>query len=148
MHASITTHANADRHRSKRVRVRARLQPGLKNLKSARTLALVPSRAPLAPPRPVRPLALGSPALPPCSFPTVGFCSLTGDAPGTLTRVEGARRVAASGTHVRCQSFCRTRTYVARESIACVYTTASRRAHSNRAMHPCIHAPMHARVRA
>ena len=115
---------------------------GLK-ISKARTLALVPSRAPLAPPRPVRPLALGSPALPPCSFTTVGSCSLTGDAPGTLTRVEGARRVAASGTRVRRQSFRRARATVARESIACVHTTASRRARGNRAMHPCTHAPMH-----
>ena len=120
---------------------------GLK-ISKARTLALVPSRAPLAPPRPVRPLALGSPALPPCSFTTVGSCSLTGDAPGTLTRVEGARRVAASGTRVRRQSFRRARATVARESIACVHTTASRRARGNRAMHPCTHAPMHACVRA
>ena len=118
---------------------------GLK-ISKARTLALVPSRAPLAPPRPVRPLALGSPALPPCSFTTVGSCSLTGDAPGTLTRVEGARRVAASGTRVRRQSFRRARATVARESIACVHTTASRRARGNRAMHPCTHAPMHACV--
>ncbi len=147
MHASITTHANAYRHRSKRVRARARLQSGLKNLKSARTLTLVPSRAPLAPPRPVRPLALGSSALPACSFPTVGFCSLTGDAPGTLTRVAGARRVAASGTRASVVSqSARSNARVRRSRIHRVARAAITPS-IHPSIHPCIHPCVHACVK-
>jgi len=110
-------------------------------------LTLVPSRAPLAPPRPVRPLALGSSALPACSFPTVGFCSLTGDAPGTLTRVAGARRVAASGTRASVVSqSARSNARVRRSRIHRVARAAITPS-IHPSIHPCIHPCVHACVK-